>query len=305
MTPLLAPRGWHCNVVVGANGSASFDIYASKKEPGRSPYANAPQIIAITDGACQTCVADDVCPYFANAQNQIGVTGLNCPARKPSSEQVDYVVGNSTSSAGIVTTYDPATTKSRYASYGVLRYALVTGSGGQDARESCVLPANSASWCKPITKEFISNNWEFGPATHIATTVPPTTVPTPPPTTIPAPVKAPATTTIVTTPPLAPNAKFISDALASIPGITDAVNAGVTTPAFVGEYGDNICTLLPEDARAYGSGTAAYAAIANEFIAGYTYVQLSPSDATAFVSLAIADICDSYVSYIPAGEPSP
>jgi hypothetical protein len=311
MAPLLAPKGWHCRVSVGADGSASFDLYPSKIPPPLSRYSNAPQVVATTDGGCQGCVADDVCPYFVNAQSQVGLAGLHCPGTRPPFEQVHFLSGSPAASQGTVDTYDPPTTKSRYGTYGVLRYVLA-GSQGLDARETCVLAHRAKSWCQAITGEFVAHNWELAlldrpvamvpvptpttvttSSTLPASTIPPTTIP---PTTQPPPAVTPA-------PTVSSEERFIDDALAQVPGVDDAVNEGITDSSYIGEYGENICALLPQDAGRSGSGQAAYNAIADEFIEGETTLQLSTTDAEAFVSLAIRDICSQYQSYIPAGDP--
>ncbi len=161
MAPLLAPRGWHCGVEVGEDGSSSFSLFPGKHAPAQSRYSNAEEIVASSDGACQGCVADDVCPYFVNAQTQIGYTGMSCNTTKPNNEQDDYVSGSNTSNHGQVDTYDPSTKQSKYATYGVLRYDDVPGAEAEDVRETCVLPKNESSWCKAIIKEFVTENWEF------------------------------------------------------------------------------------------------------------------------------------------------
>jgi len=210
MAPLLAPRGWRCNVQVGGNGSTVFSLYPTKKAPPQSNYSNAEEIVATTSGGCQSCVADEVCPYFVNALTQIGYTGMPCNTSKPSDELDDYVAGSSASNHGQVDTYTPPTKKNRYGAYGVLRYLLEAQGNAEDAREICVLPHDESSWCQAAIKEFVAENWEFRslPPSESApstTTVPsslpdeavgspPTTTTT---TTIPSsiPVVAPTTTT--------------------------------------------------------------------------------------------------------------
>jgi hypothetical protein len=174
MAPLLAPRGWHCSVDVGEDGSAGISLYPTKKTPSVSKDSNAEEIVASTDGACQGCIADDVCPYFENAQTQIGYTNMSCSTTKPNNEQDDYVTGSNTSDHGEVDTYDPPTKKSKYAAYGVLRYDEVTGGGAEDAREVCTLAKKDASWCKAILKEFVAKDWEFS----LLSAPPPTTTTT-------------------------------------------------------------------------------------------------------------------------------
>ena len=176
MAPLLAPRGWHCSALVGEDGSATFKLYPSKTSPAQSEYANAEEVVASTDGACQGCIAGTVCPYFENAQAQIGYTGTSCTTTKPNNEQDDYVSGSNTSTHGLVDTFDPSSKKSKYTVIGVLRYDDVPGAEAEDAKETCVLPKSKAILCHAITNEFIAKSWEFGtlnppPATTTTTTL--------------------------------------------------------------------------------------------------------------------------------------
>ena len=177
LVPLLAPRGWHCKVLVAEDGSVSLTLYPTKTPPASAGYASAEQIMGISDGACQGCVADDVCPYFENAQAQLGFAGTNCTTTKPNDEQDSFVSGSNTSYQGMVDIYDPTTKKSKYPIYEVLRYSDTTGEG-TDAREVCVLPKSELSLCRIITSEFVSKNWGFAssvPAPVTTTTESPTT----------------------------------------------------------------------------------------------------------------------------------
>ena len=162
MPPLLAPKGWHCHVDIAVDGSVGFNLYPTKTPPTGSGFASAIQIVAVSDGACQGCVADDVCPYFENAQTQIGFAGMTCMTAKPNDEQDTFVTGSNTSNQGLVDIYDPPTTKTKYPVHGVVRYSDTTGEG-VDARETCVLSKSKLSWCRAITDEFVAKNWEFQP----------------------------------------------------------------------------------------------------------------------------------------------
>ena len=193
LVPLLAPRGWHCSVQVGADGSSSLAVYPGKKAPARSGVSNAEEIVATTDGACQGCIADTVCAYFVNAQTQIGYTGSPCNTSKPKNERDDYVSGSSSANHGQVDTYTPPSRRSRYGTYGVLRYLLASQGGAEDAHETCALPRDRSTWCQYMIKEFVTDNWGFTPSaspTSTATATPPSSIP--------------ATTTTATPPPTGP-----------------------------------------------------------------------------------------------------
>lgn len=154
MAPLLAPKGWHCKGEIFQDGSASLALYPAKR--------SAERILAVSDGACQGCIADAVCPYFENAQTQLGFAGMNCTTTKPNDEQDSFVGGSNTSNQGLVDIYDPPAKKGKYPMYEVLRYSDTSGEGA-DAREICMLPKSRALWCRTILDEFVAKNWQFQP----------------------------------------------------------------------------------------------------------------------------------------------
>ena len=209
MAPLLAPRGWHCNVQVGGDGSTIFSLYPTDRAPPQSKYSNAEEIVATTSGGCQSCVADEVCPYFVNALTQIGYTGMPCNASKPNDELDDYVTGSSSSNHGQVDTYDPTTKKSKYATYGVLRYDDLPGVQAEDVREICGLPKKESSWCSAIIKEFVTENWEF------------TKLSAPPATT---------TTTITSQPGASESSEGSTGSTGATPGGFDSTTTTTTAP---------------------------------------------------------------------------
>lgn len=170
MAPLLAPKGWHCKGEIFQDGSASLALYPAK--------GSAARILAVSDGACQGCIADAVCPYFENAQTQLGFAGMNCTTTKPTDEQDSFVSGSNTSNQGLVDIYDPPAKKSKYPMYEVLRYNDTTGQAA-DAREICVLPKSRASWCRAILDEFVAKNWQFQ-STGVPAVTSTTTTTTPP-----------------------------------------------------------------------------------------------------------------------------
>jgi hypothetical protein len=156
MAPILAPRGWRCKAEIYEDGSATVAV--SPTGDSLSPKTG---VIATTDGGCQGCIADKVCPYFENAETQIGYSGTNCSTPTRKNEQVDYVSGSNTSSHGVVDISSPSTKQNNHASYEVLRYSDNTNGEAMDASETCSLPKNDSTWCRAITNEFVATNWEF------------------------------------------------------------------------------------------------------------------------------------------------
>jgi len=108
----------------------------------------------------------------------------------------------------------------------------------------------------------------------------------------------PSTSTV---PPVTPEEQFANDAVAQIPTVANAVNAGTLTTSEIGSYGDNICNLMPQYLNTYGPGPSAFNEIANEFSEGATQFTITGSDDGAWVSLAINDICPTYSGDIPYG----
>lgn len=98
-----------------------------------------------------------------------------------------------------------------------------------------------------------------------------------------------------------PEQRFTNDALSHLQTVLSAVNAGTLTRTEIGQYGDNICNLMPQYIYHFGSGTSAFNAIANEFSEGFTRFHITGPQDGEWVSLAIENICPQYVSDIPYG----
>jgi hypothetical protein len=93
--------------------------------------------------------------------------------------------------------------------------------------------------------------------------------------------------------------RFARQAIAGIPVVDQAVNAGSLTDAGLGSYGESICNLMPDYLDRFGPGPAAFEEIVNEFSDGATQLRITGVDGRAFVSLAINDICPTYSNDIP------
>ena len=77
LDPVLAPRGWDCQVQVGADGTTGVDVYP----PGTSPTPSGTgheEVQAASDSACQGCVYSTVCALVPAAGQQLGFAMLPC-----------------------------------------------------------------------------------------------------------------------------------------------------------------------------------------------------------------------------------
>jgi hypothetical protein len=166
LAPVLGPRGWHCNVEVGVDGSAGIDIYPGS-QPSQATQADAgqPQVQTISDGACQGCVFSTVCGFLsAAATNQLGYSGsgLTCAGR-PSGETVDWIKGSADAAgpsvADVIGFADPTSPDS---TNGVVLYDYTSaGIGGAASADTCVLAAADHGLCTIILNQFINSSWQM------------------------------------------------------------------------------------------------------------------------------------------------
>jgi len=148
---LLAPRGWHCHAVVGADGSASIVVAAGSTTPVAQPALSA--FFADTPGTS----ADLACSLFAAAASQLP-TGVSCPQRKPRRESTSaggpdtldftdppHVRGEGTPSGGS----DPA--------HGVMTFVPTSdGLNGFAFVATCTLPAHEHARCATILADALT-----------------------------------------------------------------------------------------------------------------------------------------------------
>ena len=79
---ILAPRGWRCTGLVGADGSAHITIVDPADEHAAVTVDAAP-------GAPYSGVLDLACPLFPDADRELHATfGFECPKQHPAAEQV-------------------------------------------------------------------------------------------------------------------------------------------------------------------------------------------------------------------------
>ncbi len=161
LDPVLAPRGWQCQVQVGADGTTGVDIYS----PGTSPTPGGtgqPEVQAASDSACQGCVYSTVCGLVPGAGEQLGFSGLPCAPRSKD-EVVTWLSGSPKDDRppvnDIVAFAEPGHGPTHDPTHGVVLYEYVAGRGGEASEETCTLPAAQHSLCTAILKAFLTHRW--------------------------------------------------------------------------------------------------------------------------------------------------
>ncbi len=185
LNPILAPRGWKCSALVGADGSAGITVYPQ----GTTAKEATSFVNASTDGGCSGCAASDACTYFANATSQIPDPGQQVCPSVPRSTWIAYLSEptNTVETAELaVPPYDASPLPGSEGGsptpqwqWGVINY--VKGSNefntpNQLNGESCAL--SSLSICSTSLQFFLESDWGTLPNTISPTSVP-TLIPLP------------------------------------------------------------------------------------------------------------------------------
>lgn len=148
---LLAPRGWHCHALVGADGSASITIAAADTTKVAQPAITAHFGDTYGDAAALACA------LFPAAANQLA-NGVSCAAHRPpreSTSQVNartidftdppHVRGDGKPSGGS----DPARGE-------MVFEPANTGFEGYAFTATCTMPASHGSICKTILADALT-----------------------------------------------------------------------------------------------------------------------------------------------------
>jgi hypothetical protein len=148
---LLAPKGWHCHAVVGADGSASVTVAA-----GGTGHVKQPAVTS--DFAATYGVAASLaCPLFAAAKHQLP-TGVGCITHRPRGERTrksdphtveftdpPHLRGDGNPSGGS----DPA--------HGVMAFVPASNTGdGYAFVATCTLPAARHARCTTILADALT-----------------------------------------------------------------------------------------------------------------------------------------------------
>ena len=148
---VLAPRGWHCHALVGADGSASITIAAA----GATKVAQ--RAITAHFGDTYGDAAALACALFPAAADQLA-NGISCGAHRPPRESTSQV------NARTIDFTDPPRVRGDGKPSGgsdAARGEMVfvpasTGFEGYAFTATCTLPASQGSICKTILADALT-----------------------------------------------------------------------------------------------------------------------------------------------------
>ena len=158
---VLAPSGWTCTAVIGADGSSSVTVSPAGQSDVSSgaltPGSTAEEINASQTSACVGCRESLACPLFVNAANDyLHDFQKACPSSRPTSELVTKTNGHIVEiedPPGVHGDADPS--GGAYPAMGVMTYFDDLNSDGSWT-ETCVLPPTDTSMCRAIIGNFNS-----------------------------------------------------------------------------------------------------------------------------------------------------
>lgn len=153
-----------------------------------------------------------------------------------------------------------------------------------------------------------SSPQQQGSATDNTSSAPPLTA-SPPPSPVTYPT--PTSTTTTTVPLPSDQQKFVDDLEALFPATTGAIQSGSLTAQSLATEGEAVCNALTQGSAEIGpTGPGNFSTVYTDtasYLANQQYGPSIPgatgSDSASIVSLAIEDLCSTFVSEIPAGSP--
>jgi hypothetical protein len=164
LTPVLGPRGWKCQVQVGADGSAGVTIY-----PSGASTTSKTAITVQSAPACQGCVWALVCDLIPGSAKQVGAGQPACPSTRPKRERVKFESGRPNATGrvrDVVVFQDPPGVKGdgvpsggHDPANGALLYDWNSQAGGAASLETCTLPAAQFRTCSASVSNFGARNW--------------------------------------------------------------------------------------------------------------------------------------------------
>ena len=156
LPPVLGPRRWSCQVMVGADGTVGVNIYPPGTRPQPSGTGHS-GIHVLSDSACQGCVYDTVCSFDPGAAKALGYSGLPCsPLAK--GEVVTWKKGSPKNNKPPVHDIIDFVVPGHEATNGVVLFDL-TKSGGMASEDDCTLPPTGPALCKAVLGSFTQENW--------------------------------------------------------------------------------------------------------------------------------------------------
>jgi hypothetical protein len=160
LEPVLAPRGWDCQVQVGADGTTGVDIYPPGTLPTPSGTSHE-EVQAASGSSCQGCVYSTVCALVPGAGRQLGFAMLPCAPRKKG-EVETWLSGSAEDNVPPVHDVIAFEEPGQDPTHGVVLYDYVTGRGGEASEETCTLPSDQSALCTSILDAFAAHRWLMG-----------------------------------------------------------------------------------------------------------------------------------------------
>jgi hypothetical protein len=157
LAPVLGPRGWSCQVQVGADGTTSIDVYPHGL--GAKPAGTgSPDVRAQSGSTCQGCVYGLVCALVPYAGAQLGFSMLPCPPRRHD-EVVTWLSGSAHDAKppvhDVVAFEQPGPDPTN----GALLYDYRSSQGGFASEATCTLPASEHDLCSAVLNDFVRSHW--------------------------------------------------------------------------------------------------------------------------------------------------
>lgn len=162
---LLAPRGWTCQALYGADGSGGVAVYPAGQAlpPGwgagwkLSPSSTVRAVIGMETSACAGCTQAQACPLFAAAaKDYTNGFGRPCPQTRPEAETSTHL------GAGVMAFEDPpgvagdgVPSGGRNPAHGVMTYYSDNPSGSW--LETCTLTAGEKDLCTATLDYFVAS----------------------------------------------------------------------------------------------------------------------------------------------------
>ena len=160
LPPVLAPRGWGCQVQVGADGTTGVDVYPLATSPTPSGTGHE-EVQAASDSACQGCVYSTVCALVPGAGKQLGFAMLPCAPLKRG-EVVTWISGSAKNNVPPVHDVIALEEPGHDPAHGGVLYDYMTAQGGEASEETCTLPSDQRALCTSILDNFVAHDWLMG-----------------------------------------------------------------------------------------------------------------------------------------------
>jgi hypothetical protein len=159
---ILAPTGWACAAVIGADGSSELAAFpGGQPDPtasGAGPHIGE-QVVGGQASACASCNYAQTTPVFAAAEHQCAIDYAGDPSLCPgphAGESIDPIAD------GIVGFLDPpgvtgsgAGSGGPYPANGVVTYHPTASTAQPSYIETCTLPESEHSLCTAVLDDFV------------------------------------------------------------------------------------------------------------------------------------------------------